>query len=308
MPEQFRFLVDEGALRQAANGGTSGLTEAFECLAAIIEALRAHSIGKHSGVWEEEIGEHPLCNWLFDPALGVDRVAAKALQIALDRTPDWDAAWDTTELPTQASIGGVMQHALSVAAATRETQEARATGCLSALVSHSGRLPVVVAGRATDLHFIAVPRDALAFFREVPEVESLDEHAYFENAQHAFPSVHFVLERARFGQFEERYETIRAKVTAHLAVLNDHARAILETAEPAGAKEGRFGSHGIDASGESPLTRADGVAMRQREVNVAGRVVVCDWHTKIRRHIDRIYFNATSSDRVVVGIFHDHLD
>ena len=295
-------------MRHAADEGTIGLSEAFECLVATIQEVRAHSIGKYSLIWEENVGSRPLYEWLFHSDIGIDPEVAFALRLALDRTPDWDAAWDATGIPSEVSIDGVTQNAVSVSAAARETHEGRATGCLSCLRSRSGRFPVGGGAHVTDLHFIALPRDILAFFRDVPEVEALGEDAYFENAAFAFPNVHFTRERTHFGHFDERYETIRCKVTAHLAVLNDYARAILETPDPADAKQARFGSYGINASTESAQTKANRKAMRQREVSVAGLVVVCDWHTKLRPHIDRIYFNATASDRVVVGSFRDHLD
>jgi hypothetical protein len=205
-------------------------------------------------------------------------------------------------------IAGQPREAISVSAAARETCAGRATGCLSARPSHSGLLHVVTDQYVNHLHFIGEKGDVLKFFRDVPEVEDLDEDSYFQNAKFAFPNVIFARDQTRFGNFDESYKTIRSKVTLHLSVISDHARNILTAAEPAGIKETRFGSHGVEASGESAQTKADQRAIRQREVRVVGQSVLCDWHTKIRRHIDRIYFNATSLKLVVVGVFRDHLD
>jgi hypothetical protein len=91
-------------------------------------------------------------------------------------------------------------------------------------------------------------------------------------------------------------------------VLNDYAKGILSGQQPAHAKQRSLAVLGVDASGESAQTRADARAMAQREVNVDGRMILCDWHTKLRPHRDRIYFNATAVDQIVIGIFHEHLD
>lgn len=308
MPERFRFLIDETSLTSASDATPVALNGVFDMLADHIESLRAHTVGKLSDIWNQTIGEHSLADWLFDPSLGLERVAATALSVALDRTPDWDKSWDSSELATAVMIDGVSQEAASVSAAVREMREKRATACISASPSRAGRLPVDDAEGSVDLHFTTSAFDALSFFRELPEIENFDEDAYFENARFAFPNLRFVRERTRFKYFDESYDTVRAKVTAHLAILNDEAQTILKTKDHADVKVGRFGSLGISASGESSQTKADKSAMRQREVTVDGSTVICDWHTKIRPHIDRIYFNGTSSDRVVVGVFRDHLD
>ncbi|MGH7297390.1 MAG: hypothetical protein ACRELB_20810 [Polyangiaceae bacterium] len=308
MPDPFRFLVDEAALRLSPSTTPSELGETLERLADLIEGLRAHRIGKFSMIWEEQLGPHALYEWLFNPLLGIDVVVASALRVALDRTPNWDEACDTAGFPTQVTIGGIPHDAFSVGAAARATCDRQATGCLSVLPSRHGRVYVIAGVWTPHLHFVAHPRDIFAFFREVPEVDNLDEEAYFQNARLAFPGLLFVRARTDFGAFDEAYLTIRAKVTEHLGVLNDHARAILGGDEPAAVKEGRFGALGVEASGENANTKANHAAMKQREVNVGDRAIVCDWHTKLRPHIDRIYFNATSYHQVVVGVFRDHLD
>lgn len=306
--ERFRFLIDEAGLRLFTDSKPDELNSALERLVEIIQEVRAHPIGKLSSVWEEQIGQHPLYDWLFDHTLGIDRDVAGALQVALSRTPDWDTLWGTAGISVEVAIGATKEVAFSVAAAARETRARRATACLSPHLSRSGRLSVIAADGPTGVHFVCEPAHVRAFFRDVPETEDLDEDGYFENAPFAFPNLHFVRDRTRFNNFEERYETVRPRVTAHLAVLNDHAKAILCLPDGPAAKIGMFGSHGVEASGESPKTRHDQDAMNQRDVHVDGEVVVCNWHTKIRRHLDRIYFNATSHDRVIIGVFHRHLD
>lgn len=49
--------------------------------------------------------------------------------------------------------------------------------------------------------------------------------------------------------------------------------------------------------------------MRARKVTVAGRDVVCEWHSKIYPHTDRIYFSIPQGEdgKIVVGSICDHL-
>ncbi len=47
--------------------------------------------------------------------------------------------------------------------------------------------------------------------------------------------------------------------------------------------------------------------MRQRRITFGGGEITLDWHTKLRPHLDRIYFSATARPYVVVGVFHKHL-
>ncbi len=309
MADAFRFLIDEVTLRDAASGGAEQASQAFADLVVTVESVRPHPVGKLSTIWEELVGPSRLYEWLFDPALGVDREVALAFQVVLGRTPDWDSAWDGPDLSLMPVLPDGAAAGASMAAAGHQNRAGHATACLSPEKGRSGVLALTYAdGSSVDVHFIANVSDVLAFFRSVPAIEGLDEEAYFENARFAFPGIIFVREGTHFGSFDEAYGTVREKVTRHLAVLNDHAREILGTADPASVKQARFGAHGIDASGESGNTKRHTAAMKQRDVVINGKTITCDWHTKIRRHIDRIYFNATSLDRVVVAVFNRHLD
>jgi hypothetical protein len=201
MPDEFRFLIDETALAHAAQGGPAAINEAFDALATLIQDARSHTIGKFSLIWEEQLGAHPLYDWLFDPAHGIDRVVADALRVALARTPDWDDVLDTTGLSPNVSIAGVNHSAPSVAAAEQATAAGRATGCLSTVEPHRGRVPVTAGARTTEIHFVGDSAALLAFFRDLPEVENLDEANYFRNAAFAFPNLHFVRDKTQFGHF-----------------------------------------------------------------------------------------------------------
>ena len=292
-----RFVVDEAGFRGLSK---ATLEEGFERLVERLQLCGTDRVALCSGVWSEIIDGRPLTTWLFEPGL-LDREVANALASALTRLPNWD---ETVQVPTTValSVAGSPHRSASVAMAAEQTFGGRAVGCVSA-GSHCGSLSVQSPNGKTDIVFVGSKEDVLAFFRAIPEIENLDEAAYFANASDAFPGLHFVLEKTSFKKFEEDYPTVRVKVTHHLSVLNDHARNVIGNATA--TKELR--ARGVDASPENGNTKGDRAAMRERTVLVGTREVVCGWHTKIRPHRDRIYFNATDLPFVVVGVFHAHL-
>lgn len=302
-PHGLRFLVDESGFQ----GAKAPLDAAFELLVDRIEASRIHGVGKYSEVWHELVCGRPLFEWLYQPELGVDRVVAEALQIALNRSPNWDEQLDTRGVPLEVTINGVAQTALSVAMAAKSTLAKSATGCISPDEHRVGPLEVGTDGAQVTVHFVGGMFEVLQFFRAVPEIEEVDEETYFAIAAHAFPNIYFVRERTKFSALDEDFDTVRAKVTLHLGVLNDHARHIFHERQDPRIIETVLGAYGVSASGESGNTKANASAMREREVLFNGKRVVCEWHTKLRPHIDRIYFNATSAERVIVGVFRKHL-
>lgn len=320
MTERLRFLIDESGLRDAAMNGVVALGEAFERLVDLIQTVRApalpgpnrawdeeHGIGKWSDIWSEMLGSYPLYDWLFQVDLGIDPVVAKALSDALARTPDWDTTLNASP-STSVSINGRSFAANSIAVALRETSAGRAIACVTPLVWGACCMQVTSGGATGPVHFVGSSRDMLDFFRALAELEDHDEDRYFSIAEFAFPRLDFVRSKTLFRKFDEDYATIRPKVSFHLAVLDDHGQAVLTASASASDKEAQLRALGVEASGESANTKANKAAMRQREVQIGDRVVLCEWHTKLRPHIDRIYFNATAQSKVVVGIFAAHLD
>lgn len=313
MAEQLRFLIDEDTLHPPQHTGHEAasdpvqLAEGFERLVETVQVVGGHTVGKLSAIWEYTLGDHVLAEWLFNPSLGIDRLVAQALIAALGRMPDWDGAIDRQGLSATVAINGDLCDATSVAAAMGETAAARATACLSASPTRRGPKFVETQEASALVHFITEHSDMLLFFREIPEIENLSEVAFFANARFAFPDIRFVPQKTDFGKFDEPYLSIRPKVSSHLAILNDHAKVVLSSTETAAEKSTRLGALGVVASGENSNTKSNRKAMAERDVEVDGRSISCDWHTKIRPHLDRIYFNATSHDAVIVGIFSRHL-
>jgi hypothetical protein len=306
--KELRFLLDESGFEDV----TSCLENALELLLLRITQYRRHGVGKFSLVWETIVGGHTLAEWLFNREFAIDRDLARAIQIALDRSPNWDELENVQGFPTEVQLGQAMRTAYSVAAAATLVQRGCATGAISPALMRIGTEQVGLTTSGGNIeyaavHFVGDDGSQLAFFRDLAEVEDLAEDAYFENARHAFPRIVFHRERVRFSAFDEEYRTIRPKVSHHLSILNDRAKEIFSRVRDPRNIASEFGSHGVEASGESGNTKGNADAMSQRRVVVGGQSVMLEWHTKIRSHIDRIYFNATG-ERIVVGVFHKHLD
>jgi hypothetical protein len=301
-----RFLIDESSLSEPCDD----LEAALDVAVSRIQAVRRGGVGKLSWIWEEVVQGHTVAEWVFDRSLGLDPVVAAALREALDRSVDWDEVLDTAHLPPDVEMGGAKKSAWSVGAAASFTQRGISMACVP-LVGPLGPRTVCPLGAGSnepiELWFVGDDTSHLAFYRALPEVEDLDEDAYFVNAARAFPRLKFFRKRTRFADFDEEYRTIRRKVTRHLAVLNDHAPEVFRGKREPRDIQAELGSRGVEASGESGNTKADAHAMRQRKITFGGGEITLDWHTKLRPHLDRIYFSATARPYVVVGVFHKHL-
>ena len=99
---------------------------------------------------------------------------------------------------------------------------------------------------------------------------------------------------------------VTADLLKHLSVLNDHAISIWKESPNARDREQRLGSLGVLSSPESPQTHGSAKAMKAHTFMMGNSSVVCEWHTKLKRHTDRIYFSV-QSDVVFIGAIIDHL-
>lgn len=104
-------------------------------------------------------------------------------------------------------------------------------------------------------------------------------------------------------------------IIQHLSWLNDEAAIAFAS---------RFqdviniaGSSGVEISSESPKTHRDAAAMKEREILIATKPVLCEWHSKFEATNGRLHFNAFSSrskeveavvgKKVIIGIAAAHL-
>jgi hypothetical protein len=146
-------------------------------------------------------------------------------------------------------------------------------------------------------------------------------------APHAYPDLYFREGVWRgLGEFAGGYRAVSSAVRRALSVLNDHGRWIFTTPPPAlrpdevvasvGERatnlviEQRFSSYGLDVAPEALEVFQSGRCRRAREIELGGRTLYCEWHEKLERHQNRIYFHGPvqeSKDRIVIGFFSRHL-
>jgi len=148
---------------------------------------------------------------------------------------------------------------------------------------------------------------SLAWRSIVLASRTLSPNALKENATHMFPKVKFSESAwTRTGSLSGDPRDIAKQLLLHISVLNDHASRIWNTTTDNGQREQEFGSLGLTVSPEGPRTHQSNKAMKERYFTFDGKSVLCEWHTKLKPNIDRVYFSV-EGDSVYVGIIVDHL-
>ncbi|WP_157981702.1 hypothetical protein [Protaetiibacter intestinalis] len=111
---------------------------------------------------------------------------------------------------------------------------------------------------------------------------------------------------------------LRDALIHHLGVLNDSVVQLWEMESETLARQSALGAMGVVASPENGNTRRNSGAMAARRFVFDGQIVSCEWHTKLRPNINRIYFSVGQRppresegddpiDTVFVGAIVDHL-
>ena len=157
-----------------------------------------------------------------------------------------------------------------------------------------------------DVYFAVSTEDHPGFFRLLYEWEDVSETDFFERARLAFPRLVFAAD-INFSKFQGAYRTLRPKVVDHLGRINDSFREVY--AAENGMPTEVSTRLGIQVSIEGN-TRGSENLMRLRDVEFAGHVYRCEWHSKLEPHRNRIHFNVIdgiAETRILIGIFHEHL-
>jgi ribosomal protein L11 methyltransferase len=209
---------------------------------------------------------------------------------------------------------------------------------LSGLLTHQvealpgtwdGACEVIVGGVAETVHFVVDEPSHRAFFRDALAVERVDETGLESLAAHAFPDLLFLKGVWKgLRRFEGGYARVREALHDFLGVLDDDGawvftdetgRLSREEPEPgSGARvpvtnhlvQSRFTRWGLDVAPEKPDVRADGKCRRERERELNGQTLYCEWHYKVEGHTNRVHLHppiAASDGKVIVAIFCEHL-
>lgn len=314
-----RFCIVEAGLPLADEQASEVVIgERLEALVALIAACwdEGQEVYRGSGLeFLDVVPGAPLCDLMYQVGR-LDRVLQGALQQTLNRCRCWDAGDNEAEAPAEVCIDSVAVNAPSVGWAHAQMQSGRAVACLQVGPSTDGPRRVEADGQSTQLYFLscAIAPPRLAFYRTIPELEDLSERAYLDHAPLLFPDLFFKpgLDQ-EFRRFAGGYRAVRAEVTRHLAILNDHFRRVFERHHKdlkKTADELQSG-HSVDLSGESANTKGNAAAWKERKISIQGTEIYCELHLKLSPTANRIHFHpghkAIACGKVIVGIFHEHL-
>jgi hypothetical protein len=255
-----------------------------------------------------------LADLMYQPQR-LDRVLQLALQETLNRCRLWDGNDDAVEPTVELLVDDEEEDAPSAVWACAEQESGRAVACLSISPCDSGQRRVQVAGKSWRVFFLCQSECSCRreFYRTIPTIEDLDEDKYLAAAPLMFPTLYFKPDIGReFRRFAGGYRAVREEVTRHLAILSDHFLRIFgsqhQQLEPT-LKELR--ACGLDVSGESPSTKSNKDAWKQRKITIAGQDLYCELHLKLEPTKNRIHFHPGQPDiadgKVIIGIFHEHL-
>ncbi len=329
-----RFCLEETSFRLPKLKKIA-LSARIAALLDLMDQCRSdgHRILRHHSLESVELQPGVLlAELLYVRHPDLDDTLRRRLQLAIDRcqhledaAPDSEDASAASEVkideadPSVLQVGAeTVREAPSIAFVHQQRTDGKAVACL--VLDQGPRLPgrhlVTYRARTWDLHFIAQAAGQLrAFYREIAEIEDLDKHAYFGVAELAFPELHFAGGLSQqWNAMKQPYRQLRPMVTQHLAMLNDHFPAIFaqHKGQPDPIMREVRARFGIELSPESPGTRRNKAAIRQRLVQVGPHTLPCQWHTKLSRTAGRIHFHPGDphilGGKLLIGLFADHLD
>lgn len=127
-------------------------------------------------------------------------------------------------------------------------------------------------------------------------------------ADRLFPGMEFSTSAwDRLDTLEGDPSDVVRQLVLHLSVLNDSAATIWGSETSTASRQARMAALGVTASPESPQTHRNLRFMRERDFAFEAGTVRCEWHTKLRPNVNRVYFNVSDSGVVRVGMVVDHL-
>lgn len=315
-----RFCIAEVGLPFAPGIDVAAVEEALESLLDLISACKdeGQEVCRSSALESQDITHGvSLAEYMYE--LGrLDRVLQGALQQAINRCRHWDGDLEEplNEESSQVEIGGMHYAAPSVAWAHQQQRDRHAVACLRIGPQLDGPQTVRVNERTTTLYFLSRCDETqrCAFYRTIPSTEDLDEQGYLAVAHLLFPSLHFKpgIEQ-EFRRFAGGYRAVRDEVTHHLAAVNDHFRRLFEQhgGQVETVAKALQSISGVVMSGESPGTKANRDAWKQRKINIDKQEVICELHLKLSPTKNRIHFHpgkpGIAGGKIIIGIFHEHL-
>lgn len=332
-----RLILDETGLLLQDAEAASRLLEDFAVFVENCRSVKRERISKWSGIYEATVVPgFSLCDLIYSETDIVDNEVRHLLREVIDRCSNWDDEPGAENVDPSVEVAGQRSTAYTLAFIHHERLHGRIAAAV--VLRRTPVEPIRIAVRARDVtlwvHRVFDERSLREFYRamfELAEVKAGDD--FMSLCPFAFPDLYFHPELAQqLRCFETEFRDLRPDLVYHLAVLNDrfkeiHAdcqgmpdevskRIAAERVEICEEVSSRMSSVRVEMSGESPKTRRNQKAMKERNVTVldengARHQLSCELHTKLRPSCDRVHFHAGRQGlldgRVIVGIFAAHL-
>jgi hypothetical protein len=303
--------LDEGGL-WLRDAGVERQRLALDDISDVLDEVLAHAdeeLLSAGSIYDAEVRAGvPLYELLFDPACGGPSLRDARVRLAgqLQRVRSGDDAPEAPAPPTEPEARAPSLSLLRALAAA-------AGGAPVALLAFATAPPPPGAPGGGPIWPVTRPADRPPFARAWLLAAPPRPAAFAPWLARAFPRLGWAdgatkgLHQHAGCFFGDRFaDTIR-----HLGVLSDHGAEIFSAEALPEAREGHLGALRVPASGESPKTRANAKARRQRTGAWRGEEVVFWWHTKIRPTEGRIHFHHDPEPppgRIVIGKLCDHFD
>jgi hypothetical protein len=273
--------------------------------------------------YQQEVRDDVLLLDFLYPPEGPDdllRDARLRLSRALDRGARWnDSEWEIGVADSMVVVDGEEAHAPSLAQAVAATSVAGRV-CALALrtAAPGGEVSITLGDSTVEVSRVTTLAERPRFVRawlvaRPPSPASLGRYL-----ARAFPSLLWADGAAEGLRTHSGYffANLFETTIRHLAVLNDAAASLFASEVNNDGRRRLLAAQNVDASPESPNTRANTKARRQRLVQWRGADTYFWWHTKILYNEGRIHFHHDASmadadhphGRIVVGLCVKHLD
>ncbi|MBO9555541.1 hypothetical protein [Cellulomonas sp.] len=302
------FVIDEAGF-QFSKLGPSDIEDALTNFCLLLDAVE-QPVAKWSAIWQiPSVGDQILADLLFSEGY-IDRDLGLLVGASLDRLPDWDETAEVAPLMNLSCDGVDLSMAPSLALCGLVRANGGRLGALSTPASQrSGivwlRLPEEA--DPVDVDVISAVADISVYWRRVACDDKFTESQVASLAKSMFPNCVFAA--GFFGQFDRlvgSYLNLLPDVLRHLAALSDHAPEVWRIRSQNHERIVEMASRAkVECSPEGPRTHRNVAAMNRRRFEFAGEHVLCEWHTKLEPHRNRIHF-AVEGERVYIGCMIEH--
>ncbi|SKP51545.1 hypothetical protein [Mycobacteroides abscessus] len=308
-----RVILDENCL-SLSGLDDSEFVHALEEIADLFSSLVGSCrIGIMSVVYEVQCRDSlTVMDLCFSSFSRVDRDTRLRISSLLDKCLWIEAEED--DLIGEVRVGEMAREcSFGMARALRQAAMGKSTCWATVPRSgwHEGWQTFDVGGDSLDLFVLSECSQLREFWRGIYTRDPIAETDFFHFSDLAFPDLLF-MESLSFRRFRGAYHDVLPWMVLLLGAVNDRFSSVLESCQ---GDQNRvieeFSAYGLQISPESPNTKKNKRAWRQRFVEYDGEEYLCEWHGKRLWDADRVHFSLPISKydlKILIGIFTEHLE